>query len=197
MATRDQIQYLVAKNKASSMNTIEQDEELPEHPPAHLNRNQKAVVRYILAQLQRDLTLTFNSAAIAQAVELSSKTVQRTLKLLQREGYLRLHKLQNGFVRYTYHQHPAGASLTVYDGVESLLDTFPAEAVEKPEPAKERFYPLFKAEALGVADLRGLNKAIATELWKDFQRQECGLGTADNWTRFLNEQMDAWAVSVA
>ena len=43
MATRDQIQYLVAKNKASSMNTIEQDEELPEHPPAHLNRNQKAV----------------------------------------------------------------------------------------------------------------------------------------------------------
>lgn len=179
------------------MNTIEQDEELPEHPPAHLNRNQKAVVRYILAQLQRDPTLTFNSATIAQAVELSSKTVQRTLKLLQREGFLRLHKLQNGFVRYTYHQHPAGASLTVYDGVESLLDTFPAEAVVKPEPAKESFYPFLKAEALGVAEMRGLSKAVASEFWKDFQRQECGMGTADNWTRFINEQMKLWAVGAA
>jgi len=190
MSNRDQIQYLVAKNSASSLNDLEQTEELPEHPPAHLNRNQKAVVRFILRQLKRDSEKTFSSSIIAETVELSVKTVQRTLKLLQREGYLRLHKLKTGFVRYTYHQSPLGHSMTVYDAVERLLECFPDEAMAKPEPAPISFHPFTKADAVGIADLRGITKADAEELWVEYRAQQAGLETDQNWTRFLNENQE-------
>ena len=191
MSNRDQIQYLVAKNSASSLNDLEQTEEIPEHPPAHLNRNQKAVVRFILKQLKRDSEQTFSSSTIAETVELSVKTVQRTLKLLQRQGYLRLHKLKTGFVRYTYHQSPLGRSMTVYDAVESLLVCFPDEAMVKPEPAPVSYHPFTKADAVGIADLRGITKADAEELWLEYRAQQAGLETDQNWTRFLNENQES------
>jgi Fe2+ or Zn2+ uptake regulation protein len=190
MSNRDQIQYLVAKNSASSLNDLEQNEELPAHPPAHLNRNQKAVVRFILRQLKRDSEQTFSSSTIAETVELSVKTVQRTLKLLQREGYLRLHKLKTGFVRYTYHKSPLGHSMTVYDAVESLLVCFPDEAMVKPELAPISYRPFTKADAIGIASFHGISKADAEELWQEYRTQQAGLETDQNWTRFLNENQE-------
>jgi len=197
MSNRDQIQYLVAKNSASSLNDLEQTEELPEHPPAHLNRNQKAIVRFIIKQLKRDSGQTFNSSTIADAVELSVKTVQRTLKLLQREGYLRLHKLKSGFVRYTYHKSSLERSMTAYDAVESLLECFQDEAMVKPEPASVSYHPFTKADAVGIADLRGITKADAGELWLEYIEQQAGLETDQNWTRFLNENQESLGLVAA
>ena len=197
ISNRDQIQYLIAKNSASSLNDIEQIEELPEHPPVHLNRNQKAIVRLILKQLKRDSEKTFSSSIIAEAVELSVKTVQRTLKLLQREGYLRLHKLKSGFVRYTYHNSPPGRSVTVYDAVESLLECFAGEAMVKPEPAPFSYHSFTKADAIGVAALHGIHRAIAEELWHDYSALQQGLETDQNWTRYLKDNLEFWELAVA
>lgn len=189
---RNQIQYLVAKNSASSMNDLEQAEALPLNPPAHLNRNQQAIASFILNQLSHDSKKTFNSSTIAQAVKLSSKTVQRTLKLLQREGYLRLHKLKSGHVRYTYHKRPQGRSMTVYDAVESLLEAFPEEAMVKPEPAPNALCPFTKADAVGIAGLRGIPKASAEALWLDYREQQAGLETDQNWIRYLNQNQELY-----
>ena len=87
--------------------------------------------------------------------------------------------------------------MTAYDAVESLLECFQDEAMVKPEPASVSYHPFTKADAVGIADLRGITKADAGELWLEYIEQQAGLETDQNWTRFLNENQESLGLVAA
>jgi len=181
--TASTIQSLVSRNVASSMNDLD-DMALPDDPPSFLRPNQKAIAEHIIEKLKQDKSHTFNSNTIAGEVRLSASTVKRALKQFQHLGILRLHKLRNGYVRYSYHADAMRPSMTASDAADCVIIAFPEQAAYR-EPKEPKRMALTKSEALATAVLKSIPKNLAASVWEPFIKTGCV--TEQSWERYLEE----------
>ena len=182
------IQRVAAKNKALTdsekiypRNFPEETLDLEEvETPPELKPIDRAVADYILRTLRKNPEYCFNSTAIGEQVHLAGVTVKRSLKRLQRLGYLRLKRLKTGYIKYRWHPECNGGSLTSYDAAECLLRSFPELG--------ELTCPLTQQEALGLARNLGFKINEALSLWKEFKKvcADCRLYSGDEtWTKWV------------
>jgi hypothetical protein len=182
------IQRLAAKNKAHTDSEKIYPRNLPEETidleeveiPPELKPIDRAVADYILRILKKNPKYCFNSKSIGKQVHLAGITVKRSLKRLQRLGYLRLKRLKTGHIKYRWHPDCNGGSLTSYDAAESLLRSFPELG--------ELTCPLTQQEALGLARNLGFKINEARSLWKEFKEvcADCRLYSGDEtWAKWL------------
>ena len=179
---------LAAKNKAFTESEKVYPRNFPEEPvdlenvetPPELPPIDSAVAGYILRTLRKNPEHCFNSSAIGEKVHLAGITVKRSLKRLQRLGYLRLKRLKTGYVKYRWHPKRDGGSLTVYDAAESLLRAFPE--------LDQYVAPLGTQEAVEQARALGFKINEARSLWKEFREvcSEMKLYSGDEtWSKWL------------
>lgn len=186
------VQRLVAKNKAFTDSEKIYPRNFPEEPidlerietPPELKPIDRAVADYIIRTLREEPEHRFNSTAIGEQVHLAGITVKRSLKRLQRLGYLRLKRLKTGHVKYGWHPDKDSGSMTSYDAAESLLRAFPeleqnAQALEQQEAVKT-------ARGLGFK----INEARS--LWKEFKEvcADCRLYSGEEtWNKWLKRHL--------
>lgn len=179
---------LAAKNKAFTESEKVYPRNFPEEPvdlenvetPLELPPIDSAVAGYILRTLRKNPEHCFNSSAIGEQVHLAGITVKRSLKRLQRLGYLRLKRLKTGYVKYRWHPKRDGGSLTSYDAAESLLRAFPE--------LDQYVTPLETQEAIEQARELGFKINEARSLWKEFREvcSEMKLYSGDEtWSKWL------------
>ena len=182
------VQRLAAKNKAFTDSEKIYPRNFPEETmdleeveiPPELKPIDRAVADCILRTLRKEPDYCFNSTAIGEQVHLAGITVKRSLKRLQRLGYLRLKRLKTGYVNYRWHPERDGGSLTVYDAAESLLRAFPE--------LDQYVAPLGTQEAVEQARALGFTLNEARSLWKEFREvcSEMKLYSGDEtWTKWL------------
>ena len=179
---------LAAKNKAFTDSEKVYPRNFPEKPidlekvetPLELPPIDSAVAGYILRTLRKNPEHCFNSSTIGEQVHLAGITVKRSLKRLQRLGYLRLKRLKTGYVKYRWHPERDGGSLTTYDAAESLLRAFPE--------LDQLVVPLETQEAIEQARELGFTLNEARSLWKEFKEicSEMKLYSGDEtWSKWL------------
>lgn len=148
--------------------------------PAELKPTDRAVSEYILKALRADPKHRFNSASIGKNIHLSGITVKRSLKRLQRLGYLRLKRLKTGYINYLWYPERNGGSMTSFDCAESLLTAFPE--------LEQRAAPLGTKEAIETARELGFQINEARALWKEFKEvcaDVCLYSGEETWNKWL------------
>ena len=183
------VQRLATKNKAFTEAEKTYPRNFPEQPidlekastPSELKPIDRAVAEYIIRTLKQEPEFCFNSLAIGEQVHLAGITVKRSLKRLQRMGYLQLKRLKTGHVKYRWHPDKNGGSMTSYDASESLLRAFPELA--------KLVFPLEQNEAIEMARALGFKLNEARSLWKEFKEacNDCGLSAGlEMWKTWLD-----------
>lgn len=179
---------LAAKNKAFTDSEKVYPRNFAEEPvdlekvetPAELKPTDRAVSEYILRTLRADPKHRFNSASIGKNIHLSGITVKRSLKRLQRLGYLRLKRLNTGYINYLWYPERNGGSMTSFDASESLLRAFPE--------LEQRVAPLGTKEAIEKARELGFQINEARALWKEFKEvcaDVCLYSGDETWNKWL------------
>ena len=179
---------LAAKNKAFTDSEKVYPRNFAEEPvdlekvetPAELKPTDRAVSEYILRTLRADPKHRFNSASIGKNIHLSGITVKRSLKRLQRLGYLRLKRLNTGYINYLWYPERNGGSMTSFDCAESLLTAFPE--------LEQRAAPLGTKEAIETARELGFQINEARALWKEFKEvcaDVCLYSGDETWNKWL------------
>ena len=186
------VQRLASKNKAFTDSEKVYPRNFKQEPidlakvaaPAELKPTDKAVSEYILKTLRADPKHRFNSGDIGKAVKVSEKTVKRSLKKLQRLGYLRLKRLKTGHINYIWCPERDSGSMTAYDAAESLLSAFPElEQLVSPLDAKEAIQ---RARELGFTlnDSRSLFKEF-----KEICSDVCLYSGDETWNKWLHANL--------
>ena len=186
------VQRLASKNKAFTDAEKVYPRNFKQEPidlnkiaaPAELKPTDKAVSEYIIKMLRADPKHRFNSVIIGKAVMVSERTVKRSLKKLQRLGYLRLKRLKTGYVNYIWCPNQDSGSMTSYDAADCLLRAFPElEQLVCPLDAKEA---IKKARGLGFT----LNDSRS--LWKEFKEvcaDACLYSGEETWNKWLHAHL--------
>lgn len=186
------VQRLAAKNKAFTDSEKVYPRNFAEEPvdlekvetPTELKPTDKAVSEYILKALRADPKHRFNSVVIGKAVKVSERTVKRSLKKLQRLGYLRLKRLKTGHVNYVWYPNQDSGSLTSYDAAESLLKAFPE--------IDQMVTPLGAEEAIRSARELGFTLNESRSLWKEFKEicsDVCLYSGGETWNKWLKANL--------
>ncbi len=186
------VQRLASKNKAFTDSEKVYPRNFKEEPidltnvtaPAELKPTDKAVSEYILKALRADSKHRFNSVAIGKAVKVCEKTVKRSLKRLQRLGYLRLKRLKTGHVNYVWYPNQDSGSMTSYDAAESLLTAFPEIG--------QLVCPLGAEEAIEKARELGFTLNESRSLFKEFKdicSEVCLYSGEETWNKWLHTNL--------
>lgn len=186
------VQRLASKNKAFTEAEKVYPRNYKQEPtdltkvtaPAELKPTDKAVSEYILRTLKADPKHRFNSVTIGKAVHISERTVKRSLKKLQRLGYLRLQRLKTGHVNYLWCPNQDSGSLTSYDAAESLLTAFPE--------IDQLVCPLGAEEAIRSARELGFTLNESRSLWKEFKQicsDVCLHSGEETWNKWLHTNL--------
>ena len=190
--TNSSVQRLASKNKAFTdaekvypRNYKQEPVDLTKvETPAELKPTDRAVSEYILRTLRADPKYRFNSVTIGKAVKVCEKTVQRSLKRLQRLGYLRLKRLKTGHVNYLWCPNRDSGSMTSYDAADSLLRAFPE--------IDQLVCPLGAEEAIQAARELGFTLNESRSLWKEFKEicsDVCLYSGNETWNKWLKANL--------
>ena len=190
--TNSSVQRLASKNKAFTDSEKVYPRNYKQEPidltkvetPAELKPTDRVVSEYILKALRADPKHRFNSVTIGRALKVCEKTAKRSLKRLQRLGYLRLQRLKTGHVNYIWYPNQDGGSMTSYDAAESLLRAFPE--------IDQMVTPLEAEEAIKGARELGFTLNEARSLFKEFKEicsDVCLYSGEETWNKWLHTNL--------